>query len=431
MKMVVMETTSAGEDDLETAATTANNLLAGSCTAASDGATLSLSSSVCYTLTFNDESFESIFTIDTSSVTTTSIAIFTEHDPGEFESTSHYLLATDGTEIEAEHELPEDHDDESKPWGAVIIACLVVNLASLSGVAVLGAAFFTTTTSPRAQGALQGFAAGALLAAAFFLMLIEASHLVSEQWSGDEVDATWRWGAAVLGGFATPLLFSALFDPSRCFPGKGGGDAEKEVEMPEVVGSPLGVSPANSDEITAVSKAAESSASANTVMAVCIGDFAHNITDGFAIGIAFKLCSRSLAMGLVAATLYHEVAQEISDFVILTSAEVGLSTLSALAVNFLVGTSCILGGILATGIELDDGALGLVLAFGGGTYLYLGAAECLPRAFAQSKKIAASDFAEIKQHRAVVFVAFLIGTVSIGLILLDHEHCEADDAHGH
>ena len=422
MAMVVMETPAASDSALEDASVTANTLLeAGGCTSVSDGATLSLSSAACYELNFNDDSFQTSFTIDLSSTSSTAFAIFAEHDPVEFEKTSHYLLAIDGTDVEAEHELPEDDHDEAKPWGSVLVWCFVVNLATFSGVALIGLSFFSSETSANAQGALQGFAGGALIACAVFLMFIEANHIMASEWP-DEVESTWRWGAAVLGGFATPMALMVCFDllhPKN----EDGANEEKGVEMTATIGGSEGA------EIT---EDVKKNASMKTVIAVSIGDFAHNITDGFAIGVAFKLCSHSVAMGIVAATLYHEIAQEISDFVILTSPEVNLSTAKALAVNFIAGTSVIAGGLLATGLDLDNGAVGVVLAYGGGTYLYLGAVECIPRALAQSDNIKAHGYAQFKRHYATVLAAFVIGAVSIGLILLDHKHCEAEGgAHDH
>ena len=50
---------------------------------------------------------------------------------------------------------------------------------------------------------------------------------------------------------------------------------------------------------------------ATTAFAICLGDFFHNFTDGVMIGTAFKLCSPAMAWGMVAASVGHEVAQEV------------------------------------------------------------------------------------------------------------------------
>jgi len=96
----------------------------------------------------------------------------------------------------------------------VVIACLLVNLLTFSGVALMGGwSVYTSTTAsehrPLAHwitGGINGFAAGALLGSAAFLMLLESSHLVEEEWAGDENDVAWRWGFALLAGFLFPLV---------------------------------------------------------------------------------------------------------------------------------------------------------------------------------------------------------------------------------
>merc|ERR1712054_527928 len=71
-----------------------------------------------------------------------------------------------------------------------------------------------------------------------------------------------------------------------------------------------------------------------TLFAICVGDFKHNLVDGFAIGFAFKMCDPAVAWGILFATIYHEIPQEVGDFALLTK-DVGLSMTSALLVNFL------------------------------------------------------------------------------------------------
>ena len=70
-----------------------------------------------------------------------------------------------------------------------------------------------------------------------------------------------------------------------------------------------------------------------------------------------------------------------------------------------------------------------------GTYLYLGASETIPKALALSD---GQSFNEVKVHYLNVLAWFIIGAILVGLILLDHEHCEGEaeeggggHAHGH
>jgi zinc transporter ZupT len=130
-----------------------------------------------------------------------------------------------------------------------------------------------------------------------------------------------------------------------------------------------------------------------------------------------------------------QVAQELADFVVLTSPQVGLSPLRALALNFITGISVVLGGLLVTLADVNDGVLGLLLACGAGAYIYLGAVVSLPAALAGASTLENEEEVEgkarkarLRNRRALVLFSFVLGAVAIGLVLLNHKHC---DEHGH
>merc|ERR1712070_598759 len=50
-----------------------------------------------------------------------------------------------------------------------------------------------------------GFAAGAISACAFFILLFEATHLIAEDHQ-EEVEQIWRWGTMILAGATFPVL---------------------------------------------------------------------------------------------------------------------------------------------------------------------------------------------------------------------------------
>ena len=52
---------------------------------------------------------------------------------------------------------------------------------------------------------------GCLLATAFFLMFVEASHLIGARW-GEESQMTWRFGSMALAGYMVGLISSLLGD---------------------------------------------------------------------------------------------------------------------------------------------------------------------------------------------------------------------------
>jgi len=143
------------------------------------------------------------------------------------------------------------------------------------------------------------------------------------------------------------------------------------------------------------------------------------------------MCTSKLAWTITAATVYHEIAQEIGDFALLTQ-DVGLSIPVALAWNFVAGTSVIIGGIIVTAVEISDELTGILLAFGGGTYVYLAASEALPRALRYAEQLESKDNAAHKKHHCIVLLSFIIGAVLIGVVLVEHEHCvPGGGAHAH
>lgn len=170
----------------------------------------------------------------------------------------------------------------------------------------------------------------------------------------------------------------------------------------------------------------------------------HNFADGIVIGASFKLCSHSMAWGIVAATIGHEIAQEISDFVVFTSAPLNFKPHFALVLNFIAGLSVIVGGVLVAYIDIEEGTIGLILAFGAGTFVYLATTVTFPAALqyaedAAQKSIEAprsSTLTEEVKHvirgryllrnQSLIMCAFIVGAACIGLILIDHEHCEEE-----
>ena len=148
-------------------------------------------------------------------------------------------------------------------------------------------------------------------------------------------------------------------------------------------------------------------------LSILLGDFAHNFSDGIFVGIGFMLCSQSVAWTIVFITLYHEVAQEIADFFLLTK-HAGLTIVQALIVNFVSGLSVVLGGIMVLAIDISDEAIGVLLSMSSGVYIYIAASECMPRV---------SAALESRGDRIVTMIAFICGCVPIGLTLLNHQHC--------
>jgi len=156
----------------------------------------------------------------------------------------------------------------------------------------------------------------------------------------------------------------------------------------------------------------------NKVRVLCgilLGDFMHNLVDGIFIGAAFVGCNNQVGWTITAATIYHELAQEVSDYLVLTDPMQGnLKPLTALLLNFVSGLSVVLGAIIVVGADPGDQANGLLLAFGGGVYVQIAATECAGRV---------NNAVKTTKMRLASILFFCFGAVSIGLVLLDHEHC--------
>jgi len=434
MKLVALPASDLTESGLDTLEPDGNSVMAGNCIDLSAGGTITPSATTCYRLTFNQDLWQSLYYVDTSAVS--GIAFFAEHFPTEFENTAHYFKDSVGEDIEPQAELPkaEDHEEEETiPAGAAIGASVLVNMVTFVGVVLMIPALAKAAKENQLffHGVLFAFAAGALLSCAFFLLLFESTHLVAVGWTA-EVDVLWRWGTMILAGLIVPALIETLATFALQAQGKQmveepGETAVVSVEgaQPQDAASVEGAQPQDAAEVQKV----DFRARARLTGAVVVGDFFHNLCDGFFLGAAFKGCGESFGWGVAAATLLHELPQELADFAVLTGPEVALSHKVALMVNFVSGLSVLLGTIVILWSDVGDDAVGLLLAFGGGVYIHVGAVDCMPKMYNPNFSL---------RQRLACFSSFIIGAVAIGLILIGHEHCvpgaadgEGGHAHGH
>jgi zinc transporter ZupT len=346
----------------------------------------------------------SSFFVNTTGVA--AVAIFAQHVPVEFERDMHYFKDVHGDDIEPVHELPEEVEAEvPRPWGIAIGAAIIVNLVTFTGVVfvVPGCNNLRNKYPAGLFSLANAFASGALLASAFFLMLHEATHLLTDP---NESFSAFMWGALILTGFITSSLLEVVVHSIM-----------PPASSPDMANTKDGIQ----IEITQKSKRIR------VLSGVLVGDFIHNLVDGILIGFAFIYCDQTVGWSIAASSVYHEFAQEVSDYLVLTDPKQGnLSTPLALLWNFLSGTSVIWGAIIMVGMgDIDIRAQGLLLAFGGGVYIQIGATECMNRVHGSVNS---------NMLRIAAYLAFVAGAISIGLVLYDHEHCVpagAEDAHGH
>lgn len=164
------------------------------------------------------------------------------------------------------HDGHDDHDseaslfmdsseDDSKPWGEVIVASILINLGTLVGVVFLTGEVLAKHVFKRdvahspyyhsfTHNIIPSFACGALLATTLFLVMPESLFLITAHFAGGEEEdvhdheeddhsghahrfledeghedhaepndgaAIWRFGTCVIAGFLLPVLTSMVF----------------------------------------------------------------------------------------------------------------------------------------------------------------------------------------------------------------------------
>lgn len=257
-----------------------------------------------------------------------------------------------------------DSEGTSKPWAANIGAAVLVQLATFSGLLAIALSKAHRSLCPQQNEKLNknsklwkcavelgipSFAAGALLATAFFLIIPEALELLGghhghEEEGNDEQEVAWKFGTALMAGFIFPVLLSSMFPSSVHHTDKESphsevygnvsevdkvsedlwevtesialdvNDGKNDEEVPDKTARPFKKGESKSDDeqtemIKSCSDKCDTLAPEDTLTpgrppqvvqcknyslaaSILLGDMFHNATDGFFIGTAFLLCSR-------------------------------------------------------------------------------------------------------------------------------------------
>jgi zinc and cadmium transporter len=112
---------------------------------------------------------------------------------------------------------------------------------------------------------------------------------------------------------------------------------------------------------------------------VLIGDIAHNLLDGVAVGSTFLVDPRAGIIATLAAAA-HEVPQELGDFGVLVHG--GWSPRRALAWNVASALTFPIGALFTLFLAGHLEIAGLVL-FGAGSFIYIAASDLIPEIKAQ------------------------------------------------
>lgn len=251
-------------------------------------------------------------------------------------------------------------------YGHVIFYSLVGGVFSLIGGMLL---LSNKRTADQLAKYSTPFAAGALLAAAFFDLLPESIELMAE-------GSATRWA---LGGI---LAFFFLEHFLRWF-----HHHHEDKEDAKRTTAPL----------------------------VVIGDSIHNLIDGIAIGAAFLV---NVPTGIVAAVAVaaHEVPQEIGDFGILL--KFGLSKKKVIIVNVASALMSTIGALLTFWVGSKASLpIGTLLAITAGMFIYIAASDLIPTIHEDSKK----------RGRSLAAVLLLLGVLTVGVVTeITHEYIDVD-----
>ena len=388
-------------------------------------------SGTTYQLTMDPDSWFSGFNVEFPANGLACTPFFRSMDgPAEFtfDGGSEFAILKDGEthDVVPAWELAAAVAARTTPWGNTMAGCFAVWCVTLSGLVLIINMKVWHQIKPYALM----FASGTLMSTAFALILFESTHLIAVD--ANEGLAAGRWTAMIMSGFITsPVIalflrhflpvdddekkinnLQAIIDTDVCCgetaePKKQTKDLEATKKLS--IDDACCAQPADGDDCE------KSITNANVrrrfLMSLIVGDFFHNFTDGVFIGAAF-MCNASIAWKIVLVTVGHEIPQELADFAILTN-HLGFSTKKALAYNCLSGLSVMFGGITIIAAEVSSLDTGMLLAYAVGNYLYCATVHM----FSQGSK---DRFFDAKK-----LLAFVLGAVAIGLILLDHGHCEA------
>ena len=211
--------------------------------------------------------------------------------------------------------------------GYIVFAVLGVSLISLTG-----AVFFWVSQKlvTKVVPWLVAFAAGTLLAAAWFDLIPESLTVLGEK--------AFIW---VVAGILLFLLFEQVLHwhhehRHEC------GECEKQPK--KVIG-----------------------------YSVLLGDGLHNFLDGVLITSAF-MANFSLGVTTTLAVLFHEIPQELGDFGVLLHS--GFSRSRALIFNFISALTAVVGALVAYwALQRVEQLVPYAVAIGAGGFLYIALAD--------------------------------------------------------
>jgi len=352
--------------------------------------------------------------------------IAAQHFPIEFEQYRHYLAAADMTDLEPTWETEMGGGEKDGHLGLAFLANTIITMCTLIGVLMLTPCFANFPL--RMLGILGGaFSTGTLLGACVFLILPESYLSVSvgvSESTGNAIFGVWVCsgffiGAAIyitLTGYFSDITLGALAKTAK-------NQVGPESQSNENQSNDKALEEGASGDAAEVSEAVQKGGPCQPklwggiVWSVLVGDALHNIADGVAVAVAFKLCDPTAGWVVASGAILHELSTELGDYLVLTTAG-RMKPSAALMFNFISGLTCIIGGLIASSVDMSDGTVGGLLGFSGGMYIWV----CV-EAFSEALH------AQTPKEKGMVLGLLFTGFLLIGLVLFGHEHCEAGHSH--
>jgi len=122
MKLAAIPASNASAAELTSAGAAGRTAMGSTCDVVNAGGTITPQTGKCFKLTFDQNSAETIFTVDATGVA--AVAFFAEHLPTEFEDTAHYFKDTTGVDIEPVAQAPDGGHGHSHGHGGSQSKCV-------------------------------------------------------------------------------------------------------------------------------------------------------------------------------------------------------------------------------------------------------------------------------------------------------------------
>merc|ERR1712176_579056 len=135
-------------------------------------------------------------------------------------------------------------------------------------------------------------------------------------------------------------------------------------------------------------------------------DFAHNFTDGLAIGASF-LAGQSIGVITTLTILLHEVPHEIGDFAILVQS--GATKERAMMLQLVTAMGAMMGTVVGLLLGGTFGAVSIILPFTAGGFIYIATVGVIPELLANEKASISQNVKEVGAMLVGIALMVVIG----------------------